>query len=69
MPTPCAQEITLPLASCCLRAWVCAPASTRSVPHGIGRALRSVRAAMLDGQVTGRDEQMALALAQASGNP
>lgn len=35
----------------------------------IGRALRSVRAAMLDGQVTGRDEQMALALAQASGNP
>ena len=32
---------------------------------GIGRALRAVRAAMLDGEVTGRGEQMALALAEA----
>jgi len=31
----------------------------------IGRALRAVRAAMLDGEVTGRGEQMALALAEA----
>jgi len=37
------------------------------VPPGpaIGRALRAVRAAMLDGQVDGRGEQMALALAEA----
>ena len=37
------------------------------VPPGpaIGRALRAVRAAMLDGQVNGRGEQMALALAEA----
>ena len=31
----------------------------------IGRALRAVRAAMLDGEVSGRGEQMALALAEA----
>jgi hypothetical protein len=39
----------------------------RGVPPGpgIGRALRAVRAAVLDGQVGGRDEQVALALSVA----